>query len=46
MTTRRIITITAVLLGWLAQQSITATAQDETALTQNEPAAQGDSPLT
>ena len=46
MTTRRIITITAVLLGWLAQQSIIATAQDETALTQNETAAQGDSPLT
>jgi hypothetical protein len=39
MTTRRIITITTVLFGWLAQQSITATAQDDPAGTANEPAA-------
>ena len=39
MTTLRFITFTAVLSGWLAQQSITATAQDDTANAANEPAA-------
>jgi len=39
MTGRRLLTITAVLFGWLAQQTITATAQDDTALVANEPVA-------
>lgn len=39
MTTLRIIIFTAILPGWLAHQTIIATAQDDRASTANEPAA-------